>query len=322
MNGANPNLPETAREQHSPPHYSILKVVTDIFQPNMPPACFGVYSALARRDNFTLNPNNSMRKLAAAANVSPATASRAVETLVHLELIERTRHGGSQPDSYKLLDAWEAAKKWGAEYVKRSVSYSLPQENRQRLKARVKALQAGQRSTQTVSEAVSSVSPVIRQRFRGKRQRARSETQTGTHLIQEEKRNEESPSPTPSHDGCGLESAKDLPDEDGPEADLRWAQTQFTGVMDDLRRGLLDINRPPVPHLANGAADWDKFGMNSWGVEAAARRGNVLELTLRAADPAAAVSGLAKYRKRWEAACRKWFGCEVEVKWERVERRW
>ncbi len=323
MNRASASLCEATREEHKPPYYSIPKVVADIFQPNMPPACFGVYSVLARRDNFTLNPNNSMRKLAVAANVSPAMASRAIETLVYLELIERSRHGGSQPDSYKLLDPWEAAKKWGAVYQNKSVSYALSQENRQSLKARVEAIQAGQRGTQTVSETVSGVSPETRQRFSGKRQRARSETQMGSHLLQEERRIEEDPPPTPARSiaaqksNGSSEESKDSPDEDEPDPPLRWARIKFTGLMKDMGSHLLETNIPRVPHLANGADDWREFGLDSLAVEAAEWRGEKLALVLSASDPAAARRGLVKYHRTWGASLGKWYQCEVE--WDLCE---
>ena len=80
-----------------------------------------------------------------------------------------------------------------------------------------------------------------------------------------------------------------------------------------MRALLLDTNRPPNPRLANGYAEWEKFGFGSLAVEAATRRGKVLALTLSARDPTAARRGLERYHRRWEASCREWFDCEVTV---------
>jgi replication initiation and membrane attachment protein DnaB len=114
-------LNEPEQNNDTLPFFKALKVISDIFQPNIPTECYGVYSILARRDNLTSNPNNSIRALATAANVSTATVSRSLDMLIHLALVKRVRCGGSQPDRYELLNAWEAAEKWGAVYVRKSV---------------------------------------------------------------------------------------------------------------------------------------------------------------------------------------------------------
>lgn len=305
-----------------PPYFTVQKVMSDVFQPNMPPATFAVYAVLARRDNLTANPNNSLRELAKAANVSTATASRSVEILVDLGLIERSKRSGSKANEYKLGDSLQAASKCGAKYNKRTVSYSLSPEDTKRLRGRVKAVEAKQRSAGSVSTTAHGVSPEIRQRFPEREQRTRRETQTVSPLIQEEGSNEEVPTPTPSqNDGAG-ENAKDLPDEDEPEPSVKWARAQFIGVMNDLGDALFDTSRPPAPHLTNGAEDWTRFGFNNLGIEAVARDGDQLVLTIRADDTEAAQRGIQKYRRRWEAACFKWFGASVILKWVKVERRW
>lgn len=304
-----------------PPFSELPKAVSDVFQPNMRCADFSVYAVLARRNNWTTNPDNSVRELAIAANVSPATALRSVEMLVHLGLIERTRRGGSQADEYTLTDVRGAAKKWNATYDRRSVSYSLSPEDRKRLRESVKALGTKQRGAGRESSMPLGVSPVKRQRFPKKRQRTHGETQAGPHLIQEEGRKEEGPTPTPSQNGGDPEGAKDRPDEDGPEPDLRAIRAQFTGVINEWGDAMLDTGRTPTPHLINGVADWERLGVNSWAVEAAARRSNELVLTLCADDPAAAERGLVKYRKRWDAAWLKYFSGKVEVQWVKAARR-
>lgn len=320
MNGVNLNSQDKAAQSDgNAPFFKALKVVSDIFQPNIPTECYGVYSVLARRGNFTSNPNNSIRELATAANVSKATVSRSIEMLVDVGLVKRIRRGGSQPDCYELLNACEAAKRWGAVYVSKSVSYSLSAENARLLKASIKDFRAKQRDNKSASQTDSCVLSQRRQRSRGKHQCASRETQTGSHLIQEEGRNEECPTPTPSHDGA-TQKNKDTPDEDEPDGLMRWAANQFTGVMKDMGSHLLNTSRPPVPHLANGFADWQEFGFNSLAVEAAARRGDVLELVLSASDPAAARRGLEKYHRAFDASLRTRYGCEVKIALVKAQR--
>jgi predicted transcriptional regulator len=302
------------------PFFTLPKALSDVFQPNMRPADFAVYAVLARRANFTANANNSMRELAKAANVSTATALRSIEMLEHLGLVTRTRRGGSQANEYDLVNALEAATKLGAVYHKRTVSYSLSTENIKRLQDSIRELERNQRNARSATKGPSGVSPVIHQRFRENQQRATSETQTGSHLIQEERRSEEVPTPTPPQDDGAQTNPKGLPDEDEPDANLRVVRAQFTGVIDDFRCALLSTNRPTALHLSNGADDWKTFGVNSWAVQAATWRGNLLVLTLQADDPAAAERGLVKYRKRWAVACLKWFQSKVEVQWVKALR--
>jgi hypothetical protein len=92
--------------------------------------------------------------------------------------------------------------------------------------------------------------------------------------------------------------------------------------MKDMGSHLLDTSRPPNPHLTNGFAEWQEFGFNSLAVEVAARRGEVLALVLSATDLAAVRYGLDKYRKKWEAALRKWYECEVHVELKQAQRKW
>ncbi len=96
---------------------------------------------------------------------------------------------------------------------------------------------------------------------------------------------------------------------------MKAVRDSFNGVMDDLAETLLDSNRPNLPHLTNCFDDWQQFGFRNLAVESAAWRDNLLVLVLSVDDLAAAARGLEKYGKRWEALCRKWFGCEVEVEW-------
>ncbi|MFZ0662410.1 MAG: hypothetical protein WAM66_06945, partial [Acidobacteriaceae bacterium] len=104
---------------------------------------------------------------------------------------------------------------------------------------------------------------------------------------------------------------KGPPDEDEPDPHLKWAVAVFTGVMNDLGDYLFDTSKPPNPHLVNGADQWTRFGFNSLAVEAVEWRGETLLLVLSARYPAAARSGLEKYRRKWDESLQKWFGCKV-----------
>jgi hypothetical protein len=174
------------------------------------------------------------------------------------------------------------------------------------------ASQSGFHSLFSVSQRDANVSHLLRPR-------ATRETQTGTHLLLEEGRIEEVPSPTPSH-GFEANEAKDSPDEDGPDADLRWARIKFTGVMNDMCDHMFDTSRPPNPRFEDGAAEWEKFGLNSLAVERVAWRGEVPVLVLSANDPAAARRGLEKYHRKWDASLRKRFDCEVWVELQQAQR--
>jgi len=84
---------------------------------------------------------------------------------------------------------------------------------------------------------------------------------------------------------------------------------------------LLDTNRPLIPSLTNGFADWQDFGFSSMAVEAAKWRGAVLTLNLSVDDPAATRRGFDKYRKKWEASLRKWYECEVLIELQQAQRK-
>jgi hypothetical protein len=105
------------------------------------------------------------------------------------------------------------------------------------------------------------------------------------------------------------------------DADLQSARAKFNGVMDDLKDALLLTNRPIVPHLTKSFDDWNEFRFNSLCVVDVERHGNELLLTLETDDVLATQRGLAKYRKRWESSCRNWYGCVVQVKLMKSERK-
>jgi len=131
---------------------------------------------------------------------------------------------------------------------------------------------------------------------------------------------EEVPSSAPSHEQAE-QGPKKLSNEDEPDPLLKWASDQFNRVINEMRAHLLDTSRPPNPRLANGFADWERFGFNSLAVEGATRRGEVLTLVLSATDPGAGRDGLKKYRRVWGVSLGKWFGAGVEVRSEVTARK-
>lgn len=312
--GRGPQKTDTGR----PPFFQLGNEILDVFQPIMGAHCFTIYSHLVRRVFKNPELKHSIRVLAVATELGASTVFRALEIMAHLGLVKLKRRGGSQESECVLCDSSEAATRLGAQYTKSLLSWSFPPEVKVRLEAEIREIrqrQQGKRSlpvpsdrgnqSSVVSQRDASVSVAIRQR-------STRETQMGSHLIREEGTIEEGPSPTPSrlHESDGT---KACPNEDGTDADLIWGQVKFTGVMKDMGSHLLDSSRPPVPHLANGATEWEEYGLNSLAVEAAGWRGEVLVLTLSARNPATARRGLDRYHQFWERALRKWFECEVIV---------
>lgn len=317
MNGSSTYSRELReRELERLPFFQLGNEILDIFQPIMGPHCYTIYSHLARSAFKNPALKHSVRDLAKATKIGASTASRALEIMAHLGLVKLVRRGGSQESECELLNSGEAAKRLGAEYVKRSLSWTLKPDAALRLSTEVEAIRQKQQGhrvrnpSSRVSQRNASVSPAIRQRVT-------RETQTGSYPIREEGRTEEVPSPTPSrgdesHFGEGQKD-KDSPDEDEPDPLLKWARAAFTGPMNDLGDHLFDSSKPPVRHLANGASEWERFGFESLAVVAAAWRGKVLLLSLSAHNPGEAARGLYKYRKTWGTSLRKWFECEVHI---------
>lgn len=307
--------------------------VIDVFLPIMGAESFTVYSYFKRIEFTNPTLTHSIRGIAEATGIGDSTVSRSLEILEHLGLIKLTRFRGSRGSECKLLESRAVAIGMGAQYHRRTVSFSLPPQVAHRLRAEIKTLREKQQG-KTSPKALAGASHACGNRAFGvsqrnasvspeKRQPTARETQTGTHLIQEERKIEEGPTPTPTPSDSGeAQEDKDSPDEDEPDGLLKWAVEQFTGPMNDLRACLFDTNRPTAPHLSNGAEDWNKFGLGSLAVDAAAWDGETLVLTLGADDPAAAQLGLRKYHKRWDAALSKWYGCNVLCEIQRTTRTW
>jgi hypothetical protein len=310
-------IPPRGEVKPKPPFFWLGNEIFDVFLPIMGADCFTIYAYFTRRIFSDPKLKHSIREVAGATKLSPATVFRSLEILEYLRLIKLVRFQGGKGSECQLLEAKEVANCLGAEYHPKTLSFSLPPNVAQRLKVDVKALRKRQqgKSSQTaprdcgnsfraVSQRNASVSPPIRQR-------SVRETQTQFHLL-EERRIEIIPTPTPSRE-CELQKPKGFPDEVRSGDDLTWARAKFDGVMKDMKSHLFDGHRPPLPHLTNGFADWQEFGFKSLAVERTAWRGKVLTLVLSASDPAAARRGLEKYRRKWDASLLKWYEREVRV---------
>ncbi len=286
--------------------------------------CFTVYGYFKRIEFTNPKLTHSVRAIADATKIDSTTVFRSLETLKQLGLIKLTRFRGSRGSECQLIDSRELAISLGAQYHRETVSFSLPPEVANRLIAQIKALRAKQQSKSPATAprgapyACGNLLPRVSQRnasvSQTRRQRSTRETQMGTHLIREEERTKETPIPTLTPNDCGnAQQDKDSPNEDEPDGLLELARAKFTGVMNDLGDHLFDTSRPPAPHLANGASEWEKFCFDSLAVEAAARRGELLVLTLSARNPAAR-AGLEKYHRTLERSLCKWYGCKVKLK--------
>jgi hypothetical protein len=300
-----------------------------LFEPIIGRTASAVYCHLTGKA-FGNKITYTLRGLAVEMKRSRTTIWRAIAVLEHIGLVRIRAGGGNQESECWLVDLKKLAASLGASHDRRRSSFVLPPKRIEELRGRVAVLLTAMqkkskpgRTTEVPERADSghcgcanlflldskrdaSVSPK-------NQQRSSEEMQTGSYLLLQNTSLQNIPSPNPPSQDSEAQKDKDSPDEDQPDEPLKSARRALTGVMNDMRAHLLDTSRPPVPHLANGAAEWDKFGLNSLALEAAAWRGKVLVLTLSAHDPAAARSGLERYRKKWDAALRKWYECEVDV---------
>ena len=301
----------------------------DLYLPLVGPFAAAIYSVLCRNWYRKDVVKYSVRELGRAIGMSPAAASRALQSLQTIGLIRPLPTSGNRKSECQLVDVKVLAASHGARREQKGAPLALPSPIRDQLKSELKALrdtQQGKRSVRaplrsrqgkesadrtgfeavcTISKRNASVSQPIRQRSTG-------ETQSGIHLIQEKRRNEKVLFPTPYRDAEREPKSKDSPDEDGADELLKFAANQFTGVIEEFRICLLDTNRPRNSLFVDSSDDWNRFGFGNLAVTSAARRDGILALTLGANDSAAAQLGLQKYRKRWDAALLKWFGCKVD----------
>jgi hypothetical protein len=239
------------------------------------------------------------------------------------------RFRGNKKSECDLLDSRAAALRLGAKYNARTTVFSFPLDVAQRLRSEVFALREKQQGKKCkkdlpgIPKSCESLTLRVSHRNAGvspeRRQRSTKETQMGTHLLREERRNEEIPTPTPPPADHGdAQQDKDSPGEDDPDGLLRRAIAKFTGPMNDLGDYLFNTSRPPMPHTATGGEEWKSFEFDTLAVEAAEWCGGTLALTLSASDPAAARAGLKKYWRTWEPSLRRWYGCKV--RWAIQER--
>ena len=310
------------------PFCCIGNEVFDVFLPIMGADCFAVYACFARMVFSNPKLKHTVRGMASATGLGVTTVFRSLEILERLGLMQVIRFGGGKRSECQLFDERELVNRLGAVYNRSSVSFSLPPEVAERLNAEVTSIrtkQQGKPPLTTMDRARSgrmSPSARVSQRNTSVSLRARphstGETQMGTHLIREERRNEDGLSPTPFHAPAELDPQE--PSTKGEAENLlQSARDLFTGVMKDMGNHMLDTSKPQSSHYANGFADWDEFTFDSLAVAGATKDGNGVVLTLTASDPAAARRGLEKYKKKWEAILRYSFGDAVTVHVERTE---
>jgi len=294
--------------------------LVDVFLPIMGADCLAIYAYFARREFSDPKLKHSVREVADATKLGITTVSRSLEILEHLGLIKLTRFGGCKGSECQLLDSREVAARLGAEYHSRTLSFSLAPDVAYRLNTELETLRDKQQRklSRTASRNCGNRRRAVSRRnasvSSGIHQRSTRETPAGFHLLLEERRIENIPSPTPSHDRKA-ENTKTFPDDDeaGQDAVLQWARAKFDGVIKDMKSHLLDTSRPPSPYLTNGFTDWQGFGFDSLAVARMSRRGATPLLVLFANDPAMAWRGLDKYRKKWGESVRKWYECEVQL---------
>jgi len=282
----------------------------------------------------------TLRGLAAETRRSRTTIWRAMTVLKHIGLVRISFGGGNQASECSLVDLKKLAARLGALYDRRRASYVLAPSRIEEEAAKVAALLTTMQKKPKPAwkpEALGRVDSdhpgcvnlflldfkrdagVSRKRdasgFAG-------ETKTGSHLLRQNTRLQNIPSPNPPTHVDNGQKTKDSPDEDQSRVLLKWAQDRFNGVIDDMRAHLLDTSRPPSQRFANGFAEWEKFGFGSLAVERAARRGEGLALVLSASDPAAAREGLKKYHRTWEPSLRTWYGRKVEWEIQETKQTW
>lgn len=132
------------RGKVKPPFCCIGNEVFDVFLPVIGADCLAVYAYLVRRVFFDPKLKHSVRGLADATGVSTATVARSLEILEHLQLVKLSWFGGSRNSECKLKDSRVVAERLGAKYNLKTLSYLLPPDVADRLKAEVKELREQQ----------------------------------------------------------------------------------------------------------------------------------------------------------------------------------
>ena len=137
------------RDKRETPFFQLGNEILDVFQPIIGPECLAVYSHLVRRAFRDPELSHSILDLKEKTGLGATTVSRSLELLEYVGLIQRILSGGSQKSKCKLLDSENAAKRLGAQYAKRTLSWSLQDSARERLQGAVEEIrerQQGKRS--------------------------------------------------------------------------------------------------------------------------------------------------------------------------------
>ena len=297
----------------------------DLVQKVVGPNALAVYVNLTRKAyGYEATLKYTLRELAADMGQSHAKVGRELRVLRHINVVRLKVTGGKRPSEWELTDLRELAKCWGATHNRRTGSFELSQRSMGRLKDDVNRLRRelqgkagkmrgvglGASPPSSHSERDTSVSPERHQCY------AR-ETQTGSHLLIENRRQENSLSPTPFHIAESRKN-EDIPDERRTEMSLKLACDLFCGVMGEFKNHLVNPSRPKLSHLDDGYEDWRRFGFESLGVVDVSKSGDSVRLVLCASDKSAAEAGLEKYRRTFDSSMRHWFGREVRLEWQSV----
>jgi hypothetical protein len=143
------NVEIQPRDGVKPPFCCLGNDIFDVFLPSMGANCFTILAYFERRVFSDPQLKHSVREVADTTELGVTTVLRSLEILQHLGLIKLKRFRGSKHSECQLLDSREAAERLGAEYHRKTLSFSLPPKIAQRLTLEVKALrhrQQGKRS--------------------------------------------------------------------------------------------------------------------------------------------------------------------------------
>ena len=306
----------------------------DLFQPIIGSTSHAVYTHLTRRA-FESTFRCSARELGRKTGLSHAAVSRAFAVLERIGLLRVSTGGGNSASEITLIDLEALAKKLGATRDRRTGEFTFPEQTKDRLREEVLATRrksqgktntSGMARQQTCTpsgfDLDALISSVAFERDTSgtpeRHQRCPAETQMRQQIKENRKQENKNLSPTPfplAESLAELWKGKNVPDERKAELSLKRARDLFCGVMANLKDHLVNHDRPRLPHLEDGYKDWRRFGFDSLGVMDAIEAQGRVRLVLCASDAAAAQTGLVKYRKTWDAATLRWFGCEVEIVW-------
>ncbi len=196
MNGSARNRHHTVTwKDRKSPFFQIGSEIAHVFLPLMGSDCFTIYVYLASRCFKNPELEHTTLELKDATRIGASTVCRSLEILESLGLIRLIRRGGSQKSRCTLLDSEKAAEDLGAVYQQKTLSWSLPNEAKQDIKAKIEEIRQRQQGKRDQKASIFCGNQPLRvsQRNAGvspeKRQRATRETQTGTHLNTRRRKN-------------------------------------------------------------------------------------------------------------------------------------